>query len=206
MFKEFNTRRLLAPFAGLLVLTGCSSNPPRQPDNICAIFEEKSDWYEAALDMNKRWGTPVHVPMAIMYQESGFRHDARPPMRWFLGLIPYGRASSAYGYSQAKTMTWSDYEKETGNGWSSRDDFADAMDFVGWYTHKTQRLNGVSKWDARGQYLAYHEGWGGYRNGSYRRKPWLVRVADKVDQRSRRYAAQYNGCKDSLERGGWLFF
>ncbi|GGO86866.1 hypothetical protein GCM10011348_38750 [Marinobacterium nitratireducens] len=205
MLATHSHLRLLAPLAGLLILGGCSSAPPRQPDNICSIFEEKKSWYDAALDMNERWGTPVYVPMAIIYQESGFRHDARPPMRWFLGIIPYGRASSAYGYSQAKTTTWTDYENETGNGWSSREDFADAIDFVGWYTHKTQRTNGVSKWDARSQYLAYHEGWGGYRNGSYRRKAWLMRVADKVDQRSRRYAAQYNQCKDDLKRGGWFF-
>ncbi len=200
------SRRLaICSLIGALFLTGCSSAPPRKPDNLCAIFEEKSDWYAAALDMNKRWGTPVHVPMAIMYQESGFRHDARPPMRWFLGLIPYGRASSAYGYSQAKTTTWSDYERETGNNWSSRDDFSDAMDFVGWYTHKTQSLNGVSKWDARNQYLAYHEGWGGYRNQSYNAKGWLLGVANKVDRRSQRYASQYSQCKDDLSTGGWFW-
>nr|WP_067298144.1 hypothetical protein [Marinobacterium profundum] len=187
------------------LLAGCSSSPPRKPDNLCAIFEEKTDWYAAALDMNKRWGTPVHVPMAIMYQESGFRHDARPPMRWFLGLIPYGRASSAYGYSQAKTTTWSDYQRESDNGWSSRDNFADAIDFVGWYTHKTQSQTGVSKWDARNQYLAYHEGWGGYRSGSYNRKAWLIGVANKVDQRSKRYASQYSQCKDNLSTGGWFW-
>ncbi|ANG64238.1 hypothetical protein A8C75_18330 [Marinobacterium aestuarii] len=187
------------------LLAGCSSSPPRKPDNLCAIFEEKTDWYAAALDMNKRWGTPVHVPMAIMYQESGFRHDARPPMRWFLGLVPYGRASSAYGYSQAKTSTWSDYQRESNNGWSSRDDFADAIDFVGWYTHKTQSQTGVSKWDARNQYLAYHEGWGGYRSGSYNRKAWLIGVANKVDQRSKRYASQYNQCKDNLSTSGWFW-
>ncbi len=197
--------RAITALLGFCVLAGCSSAPPRTPDNLCEIFEEKSDWYAAALDMNKRWGTPVHVPMAIMYQESGFRHDARPPMRWFLGIIPYGRASSAYGYSQAKTMTWSDYEQETGNNWSSRDDFDDAMDFVGWYTHKTQSLNGVSKWDARNQYLAYHEGWGGYRNSSYKRKAWLMGVANKVDQRSRRYASQYDQCKDDLSTGSWFW-
>ena len=200
------TRRLaISSLLGAAFLAGCSSAPPRKPDNLCAIFEEKSDWYAAALDMNKRWGTPVHVPMAIMYQESGFRHDARPPMRWFLGLIPYGRASSAYGYSQAKTTTWSDYERETGNNWSSRDDFSDAMDFVGWYTHKTQTLNGVSKWDARNQYLAYHEGWGGYRNRSYNAKGWLLGVANKVDQRSQRYASQYSQCKNDLSTGGWFW-
>lgn len=195
----------LVPLFAAALLAGCSANPPRDPDNLCSIFRENSDWYEAALDMNKRWGTPIQVPMAIMYQESGFRHDAQPPMRWFLGVIPYGRASSAYGYSQAKTVTWDHYQRETGNGWSSRDDFADAIDFVGWYTNKTHQITGVSKWDARDQYLAYHEGWGGYRQGSYKHKAWLMRVADKVDRRARRYAGQYKQCRNDLDSGGWFW-
>lgn len=28
---------------------------------------------------------------------------------------------------------------------------------MGWYIQKSQRVNGVSKWDAYGQYLNYHE-------------------------------------------------
>ena len=36
-------------------------------------------------------------------------------MEYFLGFIPIGRASDAYGYAQAKTMTWDDYVRETGN-------------------------------------------------------------------------------------------
>lgn len=34
------------------------------PEDLCAIFQEKPDWYEAARDMQKKWGTPVHVPLA----------------------------------------------------------------------------------------------------------------------------------------------
>ncbi|GGA99307.1 hypothetical protein GCM10007414_10410 [Agarivorans gilvus] len=154
--------------------------------------------------MNKKWGTPVHVPMAMMYQESSFKHNARPPMQYWFGFIPVGRASSAYGYSQAKTLTWDDYVRETGNSWSSRSNFDDAMDFMGWFTYKTHKINGVSKWDARNQYLNYHEGWGGYKRGSYRNKQWLVKVAGTVDQRAKRYAAQYNKCKDDLD-SSWLW-
>src|SRR4030095_5456775 len=31
-----------------LVLGGCASSPPRQPDNICEIFAEKHAWHRAA--------------------------------------------------------------------------------------------------------------------------------------------------------------
>jgi len=81
---------------------------------------------------------------------------------------------------------------------SDRDDFADAIDFMGWFTSKSQQLNGVSKWDAYNQYLNYHEGWGGFRRGTYLQKSWLPPVARKVDERSKRYAMQMHSCKDEL--------
>lgn len=94
--------------------------------------------------MQQRWGAPVQVPMAMMYQESSFKHDALPPRYYFLGFIPWGRVSSAYGYAQAKDETWADYKREAGGWGASRDDFADALDFMGWYIQKSQRVNGVS--------------------------------------------------------------
>ena len=200
-------KRLNIKFITLLLLTlalsGCATPPPKNPENICEIFKENRDWYYAAKEMNEKWGTPIHVPIAMMYQESSFVHNAAPPMQYFL-FIPIGRASDAYGYAQAKTMTWDDYQRETGNSWADRDDFADAVDFMGWFTVKTHKINGVSKWDAYAQYLNYHEGWGGYRNKSYNRKPWLIKVAKKVDRRSKRYSTQLKGCRDNLD-SSWLW-
>ncbi|NTS78438.1 hypothetical protein HR060_16435 [Catenovulum sp. SM1970] len=185
-------------------LTGCATAPPKSPENICEIFYENRDWYDAAKDANDRWGVPIHVPMAMMYQESSFKSDAQPPMEWFLGFIPIGRASSAYGYSQAKTATWDDYTRETDNGWADRDDFADAIDFMGWFISKTQRINGVSKWDAYNQYLNYHEGWGGYKRKTFNKKPWLKKVSWRVKKRAEKYGAQLKGCQDNLD-SSWLW-
>lgn len=195
-------------FATLLIMSGCASAPPSSPDNICDIFAEKDDWYDAAAEAREKWGVPIHVPMAMMYQESSFKHDAIPPRDYLLGFIPWGRVSSAYGYSQAKTMTWEDYQRETGNGWASRSDFEDAIDFMGWFIAKTHTINGVSKWDAYGQYLNYHEGWGGYQRKTYLKKPWLVRTSKIVKQRSLRYAAQLNQCEEDFQHGWFwnLFF
>lgn len=190
--------------ASLGILSGCATSPPKSPENLCEIFQEHRDWYDAAKDVRDKWGVPVHVPLAMMYQESSFKHNAAPPMEYFLGFIPIGRASDAYGYAQAKTMTWDDYVRETGNSWSSRSDFDDALDFMGWFISKTHMINGVSKWDARAQYLNYHEGWGGYRRGSYKSKAWLVKVANKVDERSKRYASQYKTCQEDLD-SSWLW-
>ncbi|TMP81582.1 hypothetical protein CWB73_07460 [Pseudoalteromonas phenolica] len=182
------------------VLSGCATAPPKQPDNICKIFEEKEDWYYDARDAQDKWGSPKHVLMAMMYQESSFRHDAAPPMEYFLGFIPIGRASSAYGYSQAKTPTWQDYIRETGNSGADRDDFEDAIDFMAWFVNKTHKVNGISKWDAYAQYLNYHEGWGGYKRGTYRKKKWLMAVANKVKHRAGRYGAQLKRCEAELDK------
>ncbi|AEY02456.1 transcriptional regulatory protein [Oceanimonas sp. GK1] len=198
----FRARQCLFLTLVVSVLAGCATAPPNNPANLCAIFEQYPDWHEAAEETREKWGAPVHVTMAMMFQESSFRHDARPPMRWFL-FIPYGRASSAYGYAQAKDETWADYQRETGSGWADRDDFDDAIDFMGWYMSKSSRLNGVSKWDAYGQYLNYHEGWTGYRRGSHLKKRWLLGVSRKVENRAKRYAEQYWRCKDELN-SGWF--
>lgn len=190
-------RRLLVLLM-LSQLVACAVSPPKNPDNICEIFQEKPDWYDAAVETRQRWGAPVHIPMAIMYQESRFKYDAQPPMEYFLWFIPIGRASDAYGYSQAKTPVWGEYQDDAGGWMADRDEFDDAIDFVGWYMHRTNKVNKVSKWDAYGQYLNYHEGQGGYRRGSYKSKPWLTQVARKVEARAKRYSEQYWGCKDDL--------
>lgn len=191
-----------------LFLTSCTVTPPQNISNICDIFTEKREWFETSLDMKKKWGVPIHIPMAMMYQESSFKAKARPPKDYlFFGLIPWGRVSSAYGYSQAKTPTWGDYKRETDNSWAQRADFSDAMDFMGWFINKTNTLNGVSKWDAELQYLNYHEGWTGYKRGSYNKKAWLKDVAKKVEARSLKYATQLKTCEEELSRGWfWRLF
>lgn len=190
----------------LLVLVSCNNKQPTSTEDICAIFNEKKGWYDAAVSTEKKWGTPVYVTMAIMYQESAFKFNAKPPMTYALGFIPTGRVSSAYGFSQAKVNTWLDYVKETGNSFSSRDDFNDAMDFMGWYLDKAFKRNKILKNDTYNQYLNYHEGWTGFKNKSYTKKKWLLKVAYKVEKRSSRYETQYQTCKKKLaDDPFWLF-
>lgn len=184
-------------------LSACVSTPPRNIDNVCDIFSQKPAWYKAAKKSSERWGGPIQMPMAIMYQESSFRRKARPKMNYFL-FIPTGRASNAYGYSQALKSTWKSYQRETGSFSKDRDNFADAYDFVQWYMDKSAKMNGVSKWDGYAQYLNYHEGQGGYSRGSYRNKTWLINTAKRVDQRAKRYGQQLTGCQDKLKAKSWF--
>ena len=185
----------------LLTLFGCASVPPKNQSNLCSIFYEKGDWYPAALAAQKKWGTPIAVQMAIIHQESHFQSDVKPPRDWFLGVIPLPRSSSAYGYGQAQDSTWEWYMKSTDSYGADRDDFADVTDFIGWYTNVSQRKLGISKWDGEKQYLAYHEGHGGYSRGTYLAKGWLQRVAKKVSAEAKRYGSQLKGCESNLDSG-----
>ncbi|WP_371734826.1 transglycosylase SLT domain-containing protein [Aliikangiella sp. G2MR2-5] len=181
------------------LITSCAAYRPSNPDNICDIFLGETDWYEAARDAQHKWGTPIFVMMAIMHQESRFIDDAQPERDWFLGFIPLPRDSSAYGYAQAQDPAWEEYMEQTDNSGADRDDFEDAIDFIGWYTDGSQKRLKLSKWDAYGQYLAYHEGRGGYSRKTHNKKPWLKKVAAKVKKRASRYNAQLKGCRARLD-------
>ncbi|OIO66261.1 MAG: hypothetical protein CO186_09525 [Zetaproteobacteria bacterium CG_4_9_14_3_um_filter_49_83] len=189
----------------VMLAVGCAKQPPGNLDDGCAIFKEKSGWYDDANDSFKKWGVPIHVQLAIIHQESHFQAKAKAPKDYLLWVIPWGRKSSAFGYAQVKDDTWDWYIDKTGNWGADRDDFGDVTDFIGWYGNYTYRTLGVSKWDAYNQYLAYHEGHGGYKRKTYLKKSWLVQVARKVKARSARYQAQIARCKSDLEKRGSLW-
>jgi hypothetical protein len=188
---------------GMLV-AACATTPPSNPDNLCAIFFEKSGWYERAAETEERWGAPIHVQMAIMRHESSFRHNAKPPRHYVLGFIPWGYISSAEGYSQALDGTWALYQKTNRRRAASRQDFDDSLDFIGWYVNTSRRQIGLSFDDAYSHYLAYHEGQTGFKRGSYKAKPSVQRYAQKVAATANRYRSQLNGCREGLEnRSSW---
>ncbi|MBF0439284.1 MAG: hypothetical protein HQL93_09210 [Magnetococcales bacterium] len=98
------------------VLAGCATAPPvvSNVDNACAIFENQSGWYEQTLAAQNKWGVPISVQLAIIHQESRFKHDAKPPRSQLFWFIPGPRPSSAFGYAQALDGTWEQYKKHTG--------------------------------------------------------------------------------------------
>ena len=199
--SDRRTLALLLPPALLLLLAGCTSAPPANVENICEIFADKRGWYKDARKSSRRWGTDISVMMAMMYQESSFKARARPPRRKILWVIPGPRPASAYGYAQATDATWQDYQRATGRGGADRNDFDDAIDFIGWYNDQSQRRNKIAKTDAYHLYLAYHEGQGGFARRSFRNKQWLKDVATRVSKRSGTYRAQLDRCEKKLNRG-----
>ncbi len=181
----------------VLILAACGgshNNAPSQLDNACAIIAQRPSYLGAMKAAERKYGVPVASQMAVIYQESKFRPQARTPVRYQLGVIPMGRQSSAFGYSQALDGTWEEYQQKTGNTRFRRDNIRHATDFMGWYMTLTQQRNGIALADTRNQYLAYHEGHTGYARGSYNAKSWLVRIAGEVADRAVMYDAQLRAC------------
>ena len=188
--------RLLRASILLLALASCgggNSSAPKNMDDACAILRQRPAYFSAMRATERKWGVPVHVQMAAIYQESKFIGNARTPHTFALGVIPMGRQSTAYGYSQALNGTWEEYLEAQG-GRRKRDQIDDATDFMGWYMSETERRLGIPRDDAENQYLAYHEGRSGYARQSYLSKPWLVDVAKRVGARSEMYRVQLESC------------
>lgn len=178
----------------VLVLAGCATTcpPPKNKDNVGAIFNQYPHWYQACKKTEKKWGVPANVQMAIIYYESSFKGDARPPHKRFLGIPLWKRESTAYGYAQALDGTWEEYLASAG-GWrlfTKRNKFESATDFIGWYSDRVRRRLGIPADDPYNLYLAYHEGMGGFQRQSYLKKPWLMNYAKKVASKAQAYQNQ----------------
>lgn len=185
---------------------GTGSTSPKNVDNLCKLFAEKPSWYRNAQKSAKQWNSTVPIIMAIIHQESRFVHDAKPPRRKILWVIPGPRLSGAYGYAQALDSTWEWYIRDTGYWSANRRNFSDAVDFVGWYNHKSHRLAHISKLDPYNLYLAYHDGQGGFIRKTYASKKWLLNVAKQVERRAQRYEAQLQTCQAELQKKPWWLF
>ena len=187
----------------IFFLSACSSIPKNTSDS-CSIFEEKYLWYKHAKKTEKKWGTPVYLQLAIIKMESSFNRFAKPPRQKLFKVVPYKRPSSSFGYSQAIKGTWKQYKEETGNKLAARTRFKDSVDFIGWYTNKTEKILKVSKKDAFKQYIAYHEGWGNYKN--YKKNKKVINLAKRVEKQSNIYKQLLLECKNSLSTSKYIIF
>ena len=184
--------------AALLCL-GCAATRPEQPEDLCAIFSERTDWYEAARDSHRRWGVPVPLQLAVIRQESGFNAYARPPRTNFLWIFPGPRPSSAYGYGQVLDGTWEAYRDRTGRSSADRDEFEDVVDFIGWYGRVGEERYGIPKTDPYAFYLSYHQGHAGYARGTHPPSARTRSVARRVEAQTQRYGRQYALCRERLD-------
>jgi hypothetical protein len=187
----------------IFFISACSSIP-KNTANSCSIFNERYLWYKHAKKTEKKWGTPIYLQLAIIKMESSFDWLAKPPRQKLFKIVPYKRPSSSFGYSQAVKGTWKQYKEETGNKYATRARFKDSVDFIGWYTSKTEKILKVPKTDAFKQYIAYHEGWGNYKN--YKNNKKVINLANRVEKQSNIYKKQLSDCKKSLSTKKYIIF
>ncbi len=187
----------------LFIVTACSSIPDNTSDS-CKIFDERYLWYKHSKKVEQKWGTPIHIQLAIIKIESDFDWLAKPPRQKLFKIIPFKRPSSSFGYSQAVKGTWEQYKNETGNKLATRARFKDSVDFIGWYTNKTNSILKISFQDAFKQYIAYHEGWGNYKY--YKKNKKVISLAKKVEKQSNVYKNQLSKCNKSLSKNKYIIF
>ena len=187
----------------ILFISACSS-VPKNTSNSCSIFNERYLWYKHTKKTKEKWGTPIYVQLAIIKMESNFDWLAKPARKKIFKVIPFKRPSSSFGYSQAVKGTWEQYKNETGNRLARRTRFKDSVDFIGWYTNKTESILKISKNDAFRQYLAYHEGWGAYKN--YKNNQKVIGLAKKVENQSNNYKSQLKKCQKRLNKNKYIIF
>ena len=70
--------------------------------------------------------------------------------------------------------------------------------------NKTEKILNVSKNDAFKQYIAYHEGWGNYKN--YKNNKKVIGLANKVENQSNIYKKQLSNCRNSLSTNKYIIF
>jgi hypothetical protein len=182
----------------LTTLSGCASQPSNI-ENVCTIFDENggwfNNWYKQSRKVEKEFGVPVPILMATIWKESAFNARAKPPRRKLLGFIPWKRPSDAYGYPQALKSTWKWYKDDTGRGGADRNDFGDAVHFVGWYYYQSHKRNGIPRNDAYNLYLSYYAGHGGYASGSWKNNRHMKTAAARVASMEKVYRQQLASCR-----------
>jgi hypothetical protein len=193
----------LFPILLIFLISACSS-VPKNTSNSCSIFNERYLWYKHTKKIEEKWGTPIYVQLAIIKMESDFDWLAKPARQKIFKVIPFKRPSSSFGYSQAVKGTWKQYKNETGNNLARRTRFKDSVDFIGWYTNKTESILKISKKDAFRQYIAYHEGWGAYKN--YKNNQKVIILAKKVKNQADKYKSQLRKCQKRLNKNKYIIF
>ncbi|MDB3969697.1 lytic transglycosylase [Candidatus Pelagibacter sp.] len=190
-------------FILLFLISACSSIPSNT-SNSCSILNERYLWLKHVNKSEKKWGSPIYLQLAFIKMESDFDWLAKPPRQKLFKVIPYKRPSTSFGYSQAVNGTWEQYKKETGNKLAIRSRFKDSVDFIGWYTNKSSTILKIPKNDVFKQYLAYHEGWGGFKN--YKDNKKVINLAKRVEKQSNVYKNQLIECSSSLNKNKYIIF
>lgn len=183
---------LIAVVRIILVLSvvmclGCAQRVA-DPDNICEIFRQHPEWCKILDRVRKKFGVPVAVEMAILYQESNFtNYSAIESKKLSLG-------------DEERTATF--WQRYFGKFYYSQNkmNFRLAANFMGWYLARLHKKLDIPFNEADTLYLVYGEGTLNYRLADYQFKQELVRTALMVAWRAREYQAQLPHCRAMLSK------
>ncbi len=192
-----NSSMRLSFFFILLILSSCSmrSSIPLDQKNACNIIKTKKSWVRALDRTSNKWNVSSGMQLAFILTESNFRPRAKTSRKYAFGIFPTGRLSSAFGYAQVIDSTWEWYQQSSGNRFSSRTNFADSVDFIGWYAKQTNLKLGIPYSDVYNQYLAYHQGHRGYSKKLYKNKPALLDAAKTTARNAKIFNRQLKNCR-----------
>ena len=199
-FLKSSNNILIVFSLSFIFLVACTELNISNTANSCIIFEDKKNWYKATKNSYDKWKVPIAFQLAVINQESSFQQFAKPKRKKFLGFIPLKRPSTAFGFAQVTNPTWQWYKTKTNKQNASRANFNDVTDFIGWYSDQSLKMLGISKKDYFNQYLAYHEGHGGWKKNSYKSKKWLIKAAKNVESNAKKYNKQLKQCENKLNK------
>ena len=70
--------------------------------------------------------------------------------------------------------------------------------------NKTEKILKIPKTDVYRQYIAYHEGWGNYKN--YKNNKKVIILAKKVTVQAEKYRKQIKQCQGKLNRKKYIIY
>ncbi|GIR11363.1 MAG: hypothetical protein CM15mP22_7830 [Gammaproteobacteria bacterium] len=127
----------------------------------------------------QKWGTEPSTVMAIIRQESSFKPNAAPDREKILELF-LGKDLHQQKVISGSKFYMGRLQKRNRKFRASRSSFSSSVDFIGWYLSKAPSAR-IQPQEVDKLYLAYHEGYGGYKRETYKGKSWLIDTARKVN-------------------------
>ena len=70
--------------------------------------------------------------------------------------------------------------------------------------NKTEKILKIPKTDVYRQYIAYHEGWGNYKN--YKNNKKVIILAKRVTAQAEKYRKQIKQCQRKLNRKKYIIY
>ena len=194
MSKTFRTLILISLLAGCS-FSGNYANAPRSLRQ-CVFNSGSASQFSSSFQRppNANMGSLFLYKWQLFGRKVNSKQRLKPHEDICFGYSLLAAKVQPMAIAQVLDGTWEEYKSTAGRWGARRSNIRDATDFMGWYMAQSRRNLGISMWDTRNQYLAYHEGRNGYRKGSYKSKRWLISIANNLQKRTEMYKSQLISC------------